>query len=178
MDISRLTRGERILGISALLLLILSIFPLWAKYEVSGGDLGFGIEIPDASQRYSAWSAATPFTIKLALVFALLALILVAIRAAGTNVNLPVAPSMLYLTFAGAAAGLLLIGVIMGPEGNDLSFGGFEISRGPLMFAGLLLGLAMAAGAWLHQQEEGSTAVTPMAGGPPMVPPPGPPPPG
>lgn len=176
MDISRLTRGERILGISALVLLILSFFPLWAKYEVAGGDLGFGVEVPGATTRANAWSGAMPMTVKIALVLAILTLVLVALRAAGTNMNLPVPAGQLYLGFAGATAALLLIGVIMGPQGAEFSFGGFEVSRGPLLFAGLIAGLAMAAGAYLHSQDEGTAPSRPAAGGPPAVPPPAPPP--
>lgn len=177
MDISRLTRGERILGISAALLLLLSFFPLWAKYEVAGGDLGFGIEVPGATQRANAWSGAMPAYVKIALVLTIVALILVAIRAAGTAMTLPVAPSMIYLGVAGATAALLLIAVITGPQGAELSFGGFEVSRGPLLFVGLVLGLGMAAGAFLHKQEEDTSMGAPGVSGPPMVPPPGPPPP-
>lgn len=170
LDLSRLSKGERIIGVSALVLLVLSIIPLWAKIEFDTG----GLEIPgvDTSERYSAWSAAYGFLLKLGLVLTILALVLVILRAVGTSVNLPVPAWQLYLGLSGLALLLFLISVLTGPVGDQGDFGGVEYSRGLALFLAPVLGAAMAFGAYMHMQEEGGSSTTGVTGGPTTTPPP------
>lgn len=164
----RLTKGEKIVGIGALVLLIAS-FLSWAKVEFEGiAGVGGG------SESFSAWSDAYGAYLKLGLITALLALILVGIRAAGTNMTMPLSTGMLYLIFSGITALTVLIATLMGPDdaGAD-AIPGIEVSRGLFMFVGLLAALAMAYGAWMHYQGEQSGATATMGGPtPPMTPPP------
>jgi hypothetical protein len=172
VDLNRLTKGEKMIGISAVVLLVLSFIPMWAKLEIDTG----GIEIPgvDTDQGFSAWSAAFGFLLKLGLVLAILALALVIIRAVGTNLNLPVPAWQLYVGLSGLALLLFLISILTGPVGDQGTFEGFEYSRGILLFLAPVAGAAMAYGAYLHMEEEGaSPAVT---SGPPTTPPSTPPP--
>jgi hypothetical protein len=171
---NRLSRGEQILGISAALLFLLSFFPLWAKYETSAETFGV-----DASERFSAWSAAFNFLMKLGLIFALIALILVIAKSFGSldNVQMPVPLGLVYLGLAGLTFLLMLLFVLIGPEESEagVNFGdlGFEVSRGPLLFVGAVLGAAMAFGAFMHFQGEGTTTTTgPATRGPGTPPPP------
>ncbi len=174
MDMNRLSRGEQILGVSAILLFLLSFFPLWAKYETSAET--FGVE---SSQRFSAWSAAFNFLMKLGLIFALIVLILVIAKAFGglDNVQMPMPLGLVYLGLAGLTFLLMLLFVLIGPEESEagVNFGdlGFEVSRGPLLFVGVLLGAAMAFGAFMHFQGEGrgTTAGPPPGPGTPPPPP-------
>jgi hypothetical protein len=173
MDPNRLTTGEKILGVSGLLLFILSFFKLWAKIEVNsqGVDLG---GLASASQKFSAWDAYG-FLVKLGLICALVAAILVIARAAMANLTLPVPLGLVYLGLSGVTLLFVLLALLVGPDesGSGTFFGvSVEISRGIGLFIGTILAAAMAAGAWMHYQSEGSG--TPVVGTtvPPTQPPP------
>ncbi len=104
MNMDRLTRGEQILGVSGLALLILSFIPLWAKYELNTG--GLDIEGVAGSDRFGAWSEVMPGFVMFALILTILTLVVVAIRAAGTT-QLPVPAGLVYLIGAGLVALLM-----------------------------------------------------------------------
>jgi hypothetical protein len=148
------------IGVSSLVLLVLSFIPLWAK-----------VEIGDFTNRYNAWSAAYGFMMKLALVLTILVLALVALRAVGTQMTLPVPAWQIYLGLSGLALLLYLILVFTGPIGDQGDFGTVEISRGVALFLAPVLGAAMAFGAYMHMQEEGGTTGA-ARGGPTTTPPP------
>ena len=175
MDLNRLSKGEQILGGAAALLLLLSFVPFWAKYETPGFE-GGGVEVAGASSRVSAWSAAFTFLSKLGLLLAIVALVFIIAKAAGalTNTNLPAPETLIYLGLAGLSFLLLLLTLLIGPQeefgGVNIS-GSVEVSRGPLLFVGVLLGAAMAVGAFLHMQNDGS-ATTGLGPSNPQGPPP------
>ncbi|MGH2755457.1 MAG: hypothetical protein ACRDLB_13640 [Actinomycetota bacterium] len=172
MDTTRLSQGEKIVGVTSGLLVLLSFFPLWAKYEFEAD--GFS-----DSQRYSAWSDAFNFLSKFAILLALTALVLVIVKAVGKKVELPVNSGLLYVGLAGLSTLLLLLLVITGPReiadiaGGDIDLlgleQGFEVSRGIMLFVGLVLAAGATVGGYLHMQEEG-TGTGPTA--PPTAPPP------
>jgi hypothetical protein len=173
LDLARLTKGERILGISALVLSVLSFLPLWAKLEYDTG----GAEIPgfDDDQGFSAWSELFGFLLKLALVLTIIALVIVIVRAVGTNLNLPVPAWQIYLGTTVLALLLFLITVLTGPKGDQGDFGVFEYSRGIALFLAPVLAAAMAYGAYLHMQQEGGSPrdmTSGLSGGPSNTPPP------
>lgn len=167
MDLNKLTKGEQILGGSAIALLILSFLPLWAKFEIPE-IAGFG----GGTTRYSAWSAAFGFLLKLALVLTIIALIFVILRAVGTSLELPVPAWQIYIGTAGLTLLLLLITVLTGPVGEQGRVAGYEWSRGLAVFIAPLLGAGMAYGAYLHMQAEGGTRPTGTTGGTTTTPPP------
>jgi hypothetical protein len=176
LDLNRLSRGEQILGATAALLFLLSFFPLWAKYETSEETFGAFA----SSERFSAWSSAFNFLMKLGLILALIALILVIVKATGglDNVQMPVPLGLVYLGLAGLTFLLMLLFVLIGPEESEAGINvgdlGIEVSRGPLLFVGALLGAAMAVGAFMHFQSEGgrtTTGPTRTTGAPPPPPP-------
>lgn len=159
MDLNRLSLGEKLLGVCALALFILSFVGFWAKIEVSGaGELeAFGVE---TTQRFNAWDAYG-FLVKLGLIVALIAFVLVVVRAVGANINLPMPWGTVYLVLAGITLIAMLLAVLIGPseEGSGSFFGvSVEISRGLGTFIGAILALGMAAGAWLANSAEGSAA--------------------
>lgn len=162
MDTGRLSRGEQILGVSGVVLFITSFVALWAKYEAFG-----------ETERTSAWKSPEgfgsifPFYTKLALIVALLAVLLVIVRALGLSINLPVPLGLVYVGAAGLVSLLMLITVLAGPK--EIEAAEFEVSRGPFLFLGLVLSLAMLYGGYLHMQEEGTAPTAPT---PPEPPPP------
>ena len=184
MDLNRLSTGEKIVGGSALLLLVTSFISLWSKYETPEVE-GF---VESVSTRGNAWSAAFGFLMKLGLFLTLVALGIVIARAAGLldRVNLPAPLGLIYLGVAGLAALLIILNAIIGPDetagvsgfGVNLEDAGYEVSRGPLLYLGALLSLAMAAGAFMHfsggdttTARTGPPGTGPAAGPPPQRPP-------
>jgi hypothetical protein len=173
----RLSRGERIVLIASAILVLTSIFPLWASYgaSVTGG----GVD-QETSESFTVWSDAYNFVPKLAILLALVALILVITRIAGAKLNLPASMGLIYVGLGGVATLLMLLTVLFGPREFGLEDSGFEafgveasfdVSRGLLLFVGLLLAAAIAVGGYLHMQEESGPAD--IAG--PAIPPPPPP---
>ena len=171
--------GEKILGGSALLLLVTSFISLWSKYETPEVE-GF---VESVSTRGNAWSAAFGFLMKLGLFLTIAALAIVIARAAGAldRVNMPAPLGLIYLGVAGVAALLIILNAIIGPDetagvsgfGVNLEDAGYEVSRGPLLYLGALLALAMAAGAFMHfSGRETTTAGTGTGPAGPAGPPP------
>jgi len=153
---------------------LLSFFPLWAKYEASEETFGAFA----TSQRFSAWSNAFNFLMKLGLLLALVALVLIIAKAAGglDNVQMPVPLGLVYLGLAGVTFLVMLLFTLIGPEESEAGVNvqdfGIEASRGPLLFAGVLLGAGMALGAFMHfQGDTATTATAPRQPGPPPPPP-------
>ena len=184
MDPNRLSTGEKILGGSALLLFLTSFLSFWSKYETPDQE---GV-VEGITERGNGWSESFNLLPKLAFVLALVLLILVVAKAAGVldGVNLPVPLGLLYLGLAGLAALLIVLTAIIGPQETfdylgtevDLSDAGYEVSRGPLLYLGALLSLAMAGGAFMHfsggePRTTTATPGTPGAAGPPPTRPPG-----
>lgn len=164
MDINRLSSGEKIvLGASALLV-VLSFIPAWATYSFAGL----------ASESFGAWSGAFGFFVKLAIIAAIVALVVAGLRAAGTDLpELPIGLGLLYVILGGIATLGLLIGVLAGPNDGGLdalaAVAGLDISRGILLFVGLVLAVASTYGGYMHLQSEGTS---PAFGDPSTPPPP------
>ena len=164
MDTSRLSQGEKIVAISSGLLVLLSFFPLWGKYEFPGGVLG-------GSERVSAWSNAFNFLSKLAILLALTALVLVILKALGTNLELPIGTGLTYVALGGLSTLLLVLLLIIGPREFGLgSVPGVEVSRGIMQFVGVVLGAGVLFGGYQHMQGETTGPSSPTT--PPATPPP------
>lgn len=154
---------------------------MWAKYETP--------EVPGVFEavttRFNAWGEAFNFLTKLGLFLAIIALVLVLAKAAGAldRVTLPVPLGLVYLGLAGLTALLIVLTAVIGPQETaggfgvevDLEESGVEVSRGPLLYLGALLSLAMAAGAFMHFSDKEPTTTARGTGptGPPPQRPPG-----
>jgi hypothetical protein len=159
LDIKRLTRGEQILGVAALLLFLSSFLAMWASVD-------FGVDVPGFSTDLNAWDAYNFFPLKLGLIIALVAVVWVALRAANVNMNLPWPAGLVALILGGATLLLVLLSLLTGPVLN--------IDRGILLYVGIVLAAAMAYGGYLAWQAD---QAGPTTYGGPAAPPPGPPPP-
>ena len=175
MDLNRLTKGEQILGISALVLFITSFLSMWGDVEVST-DLPEGapdIGSVDVGGGFSLWSGYGILP-KLGVVIAFLLVVLVVAKAAGAldNANLPVPAGLIYLGGSALVVLTMLLALVAGPEGaneTDFGFSTVELKRGLLLYLGVVLSLAMAVGSFLHFSGGDNTART--TGGAPPGPP-------
>lgn len=167
LDLKRLSRGEKILAVAAFLLFVASLFQSWGSQDVSTDVFkGFPDEAQDQIEArfsqeiadYSIWSGYG-FLPKLGVLIGLLMLLLVIAKAAGAldELNMPIPLGLVYLGGGLVVLVAMLVALLAGPEGdNRVTVRGttFEQNRGVLVFIGVLLGIAIAAGALLHRQEE------------------------
>jgi hypothetical protein len=144
MDLNRLTTGDRVIGISGILLFIFSFFP-W---------LGFSYASFSASK--SAWG----FTLCwLAVILGILCVAYVVLKALGTD--LPelggVTWSQIVLVIAAVAFIFILIKIIAGPGTGGVSLSGTGVSKSRKVgiFLGLLASIGLVVGAYLNVQAAG-----------------------
>jgi hypothetical protein len=168
LDTTKWTKGERIVLFAAVALVVLSIIPLWASYSFEAE----GVVGVDTDQSFSVWSGAYSFLVKLGIILAIVAIALALARAAGASFELP---SITYLALGGVATLLLLFGVLTGPEDGGISgiaadLAGFDVSRGILLYVGVVLAAAMAVGGFMHMQEVGTSTTYSSQAAPPPPP--------
>jgi uncharacterized membrane protein YhaH (DUF805 family) len=183
MDVDRLSTGEKIAGISAILLFIFMFFD-WFTVDVSGGDGLFTA----ASAGGSAWDALD--VIPIFLMLAIVAAIAVAVVRLADAVFEPPISVNAVVSVLGALAVLLILYRIIDPPGETGSVQGLSVDISPAVgiFLGLIAAAGIAYGGYKAMQEEGATFAdvgdrlsgggSSGAGGPPQQPPaPTPPPP-
>jgi hypothetical protein len=167
--LDRLTQGEKLLGVSALWLYIISFIGFWAELEV---------ETPGSRSlvRVTAWDGYG-LEVRLAFILALVAAGLVAARAVGFG--LPVAGGLVYVSIGGLTLLLMLLTAVIGPDESGWALYSFlpsdsqiEISRGVGLFVGTLLAGAMVAGGYQHMKSRDPAAPsdTGLTASPPTTP--------
>jgi hypothetical protein len=172
MDVDKLNTGEKIAGVSAVLLFIVMFFD-WFGVEVSGSN-GFSGTVPGAGG--SAWDALEFIPIILVITI-VVALINVFLRLSDSDYEPPVSINVAVAVLGGLST-LLVLFRIIDPPGFG-TFGGITVDA-TLEF-GIFLGLVTAAGiaygGYRGMQEEGSTfsgTADKLSGGGPSDPPPPP----
>ena len=144
MDINKLNTGEKVMGVSGLLLLVFSFFP-WLGFSYAG---------------FSASKSAWTFTLCwIAVVLGVVIAGLVIAKAAGVDV-----PELGNLKWAHILLGvttfvflLILLKLIVGPSTNGISLAGTGVSKDRKIgiFLGLLASLGLVVGAYLNAKETG-----------------------
>ncbi len=144
VDINKLNTGEKVIGVSGILLLVFSFFP-WLGFSYAG---------------FSASKSAWTFTLCwIAVVLGVALAGLVIAKAAGVDV-----PELGTLKWAHILLGvavlvflLILIKLIVGPStgGVDISGSGVSKDRKIGIFLGLLASIGLVAGAFLNAKETG-----------------------
>lgn len=144
MDINKLNTGEKVIGVSGILLLVFSFFP-WLGFSYGG---------------FSASKSAWTFTLCwFAVVLGVLMAGLVIAKAAG--VELPELGNLrwahILLGVAVVAFLFILIKVIVGPSTNGVSLAGTGVSKDRKIgiFLGLIASAGLVAGAYLNAKETG-----------------------
>jgi hypothetical protein len=188
MEVDRLSTGEKVSAVSAVLLFIFMFFD-WFGAKVEGVP-GFSGSIEAGG---SAWDALD--VIPIFLMLAIVAAIGVAvIRLTDADVELPVSMNAIVAVLGGLAVLLILYRIVDPPGGGDAIAGvGVDITLKLGIFLGLLAAAGIAYGGYSAMREEGATfggeadrlggsgggpgpGQQPPAGGPPPPPPPPPPP--
>ena len=152
MDVDKLNTGEKVAGVSAVLLFIFMFFD-WFGIEVSASG-GFSQTVPDAGG--SAWDALDFIPIVL-VVTIVVALINVFLRLSDSEYEPPVSMNVA-VTILGGLSVLLILFRIVSPPGFG-SFGGISVDASLAfgIFLGLLSAIGIAFGGYRGMQEEGAS---------------------
>ena len=174
MDINRLNTGEKVIGVSGLLLFVFSFFS-WLGISVSGSAFGrsFG-----TSAAKSAWGF--PLLLIAVLLGTAMAVVVI-LKAAGVDI-----PELGSVKWAHIMLGvailvfvLILLKLIIGPSNwNGVSIpSGIDKDRKIGIFLGLLASIGLVGGAYLNAKETGDLpgSLGGSTGGAASPPPPGPP---
>lgn len=147
MELNRLTQGEKIAGVAALLLFI-SMFFAWFGFDTGLGDLEnqFGLEStgPD-SVTFNAWESFDFIDLVL-LITAIAGVGTALARASDLDVDFPL--STVVAVLGGLATLLVLYRILDTPGDADREWG---------VFVGLILSALVAYGGYRAMQEEGLT---------------------
>jgi hypothetical protein len=185
MDLNRLTQGEKIAGVSAILLFVF-MFLDWYGVKISGGG-----ETINLGGGGNAWDALDFIPILL-LIAVVATVAIVLIEASDTDIELPVHGAAIVAVLGVVSFLLILFRIIDTP--TFASIGGVS-AEGTVkvgIFLALIAAAGMAFGGWRTMQEEDITfgdAADRLSGGsgggpgdsappppPPSAPPPPPPP--
>jgi hypothetical protein len=170
MELDRLSTGEKISAVSAILLFIFMFFD-WFGAEVSGvpgfsGELGAG---------GSAWDAldVIPLFLMLAIVVAIGVAI---VRLTDADLEPPVSMNAIVAALGGLAVLLILYRIIDPPNSDAVAGVGIDITLKLGIVLGLIAAGGIAYGGYSAMREEGLTfsdqADRLGGGGPPAPPPP------
>jgi hypothetical protein len=163
MDLSKLSKGDQIIGVSGIALFVFSFFK-WLGYSYKGSSIPGAL---GASASASAWT----FTLCwFAVILGLALVAVVALKAAGKA--LPdlggVTWAQVVLGVAALALVLVVIKIVAGPSSHGVDLGAIGISKSRKIgiFLGLIATAGLTAGAWLNFQAEksgGGRAAPPAA---------------
>lgn len=148
MDVDRLNTGEKIAGVSAILLFIFMFFD-WFKVEVTGGEGLFSV-----SEGGSAWDALDVIPIIL-MVAIIAAIALAVIRLTDAVFEPPVSMAAAVAILGGISVLLILYRIIDPPLDTDIP--GVEISRSLGIYLSLLAAAGITYGGYRAMQEEGTS---------------------
>jgi hypothetical protein len=180
MEADRLSTGEKISAVSAILLFVFMFFD-WFGVEVSGVP-GFSGDVSGSGG--SAWDAldVIPLFLMLAIVVAIGVAV---IRLTDADIEPPVSLNTIVTAIGGLAVLLILYRIVFPPDFG--SFGGVSVDATLKLgiFLGLIAAAGIAYGGYSAMREEGATfgdaadqlgggGGQPPAGGPPPPPPPPP----
>jgi hypothetical protein len=152
MDVDRLSTGEKIAGVSAILLFIF-MFVDWFSVDVStsAGSLAFS-----ASAGGSAWDALD--TIPIFLMIAIIAAVGVAVVRLTDAVFEPaISVNAVVAALGGLAVLLILYRIISPPDAGSAPGVSVDVSPAIGIFLGLIAAVGIAYGGYRAMQEEGTS---------------------
>jgi hypothetical protein len=160
VDSSRISFGETIAGVSAVLLFIFMFFPWYGATAKVGNSQVSGANA-------NAWQAFSFIDILLFLVVIITVGLVIARAADQIPPNLPAPPGML-IVGAGALAVLLILFRLLDTPGEDVvGFGvNVDVGRKIGVFLGLIAAAALTYGGWTAANERSGGGVRSRADGP------------
>jgi hypothetical protein len=151
MDLTRLTQGEKIAGVSGIALILIMFIFKWFGLKASAGGLTF-----EGSQ--NAWHAYGWFIVLVLLVAGFAAIGLALISGSEGDAGLPVAASSIVTALGAISVLIIIISIISPPDlGVDLSGTGIDHTRKIGVWLGLIAAAGIAYGGWRAMQEEGTS---------------------
>jgi hypothetical protein len=177
MDFSRTTQGEKIAGVSGILLILIMFIFKWFGLKFTGGAGAFAVSVEGSR---NAWGSYGFIDIVL-FITGLVAIGLLLLSASESEMSLPVAASAVVAGLGILSVVLIIISIISPPDfGTDLSGTGIDHTRKIGVWLGLIAAAGVAIGGYLAMQEEGTSfgaQTDRLRGGPGGGPSSGPPPP-
>jgi len=152
MDLDRLNTGEKIAGVSAILLFVFMFFD-WFGVEVSGAG-GLSGDVPGVGG--NAWDALDFIPIVL-IVTVIAALGLAALRLTDSTYEPPVPASTVVAVLGAISVLLILFRIIAPPDFGDFGGISYDATLKVGIFLGLLSAAGIAYGGYSAMQEEGIT---------------------
>jgi hypothetical protein len=150
MDLDKLSQGEKIAGVSSIVLFILMWFD-WFTAELSGvaGSLSEGV---------NAWDALDLIPVLFLVAAVVAALVVVSLRLIDTQVEPSFSPNAIVAVLGGIAFVLILIEII-DPPGASGSIQGvsFDVSPTFWIFVSLVAAAGIAYGGYRAMQDEGAS---------------------
>jgi hypothetical protein len=154
MDINRLRQGEQIAAIAAILLLLDMFIFKWFGLKFSGATALGGVSVEGSK---NAWGSFGFIDIIL-FITVLAALGMAYLRASDTELDLPIAASVVVAVLGGLSTLLILFRLISPPDfGASNLPDGIDHTRKIGAFLGLILAGAITYGGWRSMQDEGTS---------------------
>jgi hypothetical protein len=154
MDFTRLSQGEKIAGVSGILLILFMFIFDWFGLKFSAGAGAFAVSAEGAKNAWGSYG----FTDIVLFITALSAIGLALLAASEGEVGLPVAASAIVTALGVLSVVLIVISIISPPDlGANLSGAGIDHTRKIGVFLGLISAAAVAVGGYMAMQEEGTS---------------------
>jgi hypothetical protein len=152
MDLNKLSQGEKIAGVSSIVLFVFMFFD-WFTVEVSGGN---GIFSASASAGGSAWDALDWIPIVL-VVTIVAALGVAALRLTDSSYEPPVAANSIVAILGGLSFLLILYRIVDPPGAGSVPGLSIDVSPAFGIFVSLIAAAGIAYGAYRAMQDEGAS---------------------
>src|SRR3954454_15610352 len=153
MDLTRLTQGEKIAGVSGIALILIMFIFKWFGLKFSGGAGAVGFSVEGAR---NAWGSYGFIDIVL-FITVVAAVGLAAIKASDADGGLPVAASAIVAGLGILSVVLIIISIISPPDFGVGDISGVDHTRKIGVWLGLISAIGIAYGGWLAMQEEGTS---------------------
>lgn len=152
MDLDKLSSGEKIAGVSSIVLFIFMFFD-WFTVEVSGGN---GIFRASASAGGSAWDALDWIPIVL-VVTIIAALAIAVLRLTDSQYEPPVSGNAIVAILGGISFLLILYRIVDPPGAGSVPGLSIDVSPAFGIFVSLVAAAGIAYGAYKAMQDEGAS---------------------
>jgi hypothetical protein len=154
VDFTRLNRGEKVAGVSGILLILIMFVFKWFGLKFTGGAGAFAVSVEGSRNAWGSYG----FTDVVLFITALTAIGLALLAASDIEVGLPVAASAVVAGLGILSVVLIIISIISPPDfGANLSGTGISHTRKIGVWLGLIAAGAVALGGYWAMQEEGTS---------------------